>query len=170
MFENLLGLELLLVSGSMVNGEWSIKDSHSQFTTHHSPIWVEDESQRIGLINLPNAVWKTIRESPVFFIDIPFESRLVHIAEEYGKLNREKLADAIKRIAKRLGPQDTKASLEFLEEDNIKECFRILLKYYDKHYLKALYNREAINRLLTKIPSENVTAGNVNLLTPILHE
>jgi tRNA 2-selenouridine synthase len=181
MFENLLAGELLslgnresgIANGSLPNAQkltdFSIYDE-LPIPDSRFPIWVEDESQRIGLINLPNAVWKTIRESPVFFIDIPFESRLVHIAEEYGKLNREKLADAIKRIAKRLGPQDTKASLEFLEEDNIKECFRILLKYYDKHYLKALYNREAINRLLTKIPSENVTAGNVNLLTPILHE
>jgi tRNA 2-selenouridine synthase len=182
MFENLLAKELW----SMVNGEWSIENAtandsvsdndgstgtkNSPFTIHHSPVWVEDESQRIGLLNLPTALWKTIRESPVFFIDIPFESRLDHITEEYGKLNRERLAEAISRITKRLGPQETKLSLEYLQEGNIRECFRILLKYYDKHYLKALYNREAINRLLTKIPSETVTAGNVNLLTPILHE
>lgn len=170
MFENLLARELIIVSGSMVNGEWSINDSPSPFTTHHSPIWIEDESQRIGLLNLPNALWKTIRESPVSFIDIPFESRLDHITEEYGKLSHEKLGDAISRITKRLGPLETKASLEYLAEGNIRECFRILLKYYDKHYLKALYNREAIDRLLTKIPSEIATPANVNLLTPILHE
>jgi tRNA 2-selenouridine synthase len=183
MFENLLAGELLQMAetldareSSTVNREkfenQEILTAHdSRLTTESgSTIWIEDESQRIGLLNLPHALWKTIRESPVFFLDIPFESRLDHITEEYGKLNRERLADAITRISKRLGPQDTKASLEFLGEGNIKECFRILLKYYDKHYLKALYNREAINRLLTKIPSENVTAGNVNLLTPILHE
>jgi tRNA 2-selenouridine synthase len=178
MFENFLAGELLSVGNrksGIVNESYSYapdiaKSNQLPITDSRFPIWIEDESQRIGLLNLPHALWKTIRESPVFFLDIPFESRLDHITEEYGKLNRERLADAINRISKRLGPQDTKVSLEFLEEGNIKECFRILLKYYDKHYLKALYNREAINRLLTKIPSENVAAGNVNLLTPILHE
>ena len=161
---------------SAANGDTS---EHISLTPHASritnesqgiQIWIEDESQRIGLLNLPGALWKTIRQSPVCFLEIPFESRLDHIVQEYGRLNHDRLGDAITRISKRLGPQDTKASLTFLAEGDIKECFRILLKYYDKHYLKALYNREAVNGLLTKIACETVTVHNANLLTPVLHE
>jgi tRNA 2-selenouridine synthase len=56
-------------------------------------------------------------------------------------LNKGDLAAAIVRIKKRLGGLKTKTALSFLTEDNTKDCFRILLTYYDKLYLKALLNR-----------------------------
>jgi tRNA 2-selenouridine synthase len=169
MFENLLSSELMKASGHLIPDSVLSGTSHSQLTFNDSRIWLEDESQRIGRINLPNSLWKTIRESPVYFLEIPFEARLDHIVEEYGKLDKESLAEAIIRITKRLGPQDTKKALEFLSEGELRQCFSILLKYYDKHYLKALYNREAINGLLKKIHCETVNPGNANLLTPISH-
>jgi tRNA 2-selenouridine synthase len=118
--------------------------------------WIEDESQRIGSLNIPPAFWETIRKSPVYFIDIPFEERLNHIVQEYGKLEREKLVNAILRIQKRLGPLETKTAIGWMVEDNIVECFRILLKYYDKTYEKSLANRENLQQLLNKIPASNV--------------
>lgn len=163
MFENLLACELL--KKSMVNGQWSIADSHnainySPFTIHHSPIWLEDESQRIGDLNLPNALWNAMRKSPIVFLEVPFEERLNHIVEEYGDCDKEKLIDSTKRISQRLGGLETKNTIEFLEKENIKEAFRILLGYYDKRYLKGLHNRENISSLLTKIDCETVTPRN----------
>jgi tRNA 2-selenouridine synthase len=162
MFENLLATEL---RQSMVNSEWSIKDSpHSPLTIHYSPIWLEDESQRIGLVNLPNDFWKTMRQSPIYFLDIPFEERLKHIVEEYGQLDRQRMIDAIGRIREKLGGLNAKTAIQLLEEGNTTESFRILLKYYDKFYLKALHNREAINSLLYSIECKTVSIENANLL------
>lgn len=36
-------------------------------------IWVEDESQRIGRVNIPGSFWQLMRRSIVHFLDIPFE-------------------------------------------------------------------------------------------------
>lgn len=157
MFENLLGmqLEFLNIQQSTVN---DIKEQ--AFT-----IWLEDESQRIGTINIPAAIWKTMRSSPVYFLDIPFEERLKHIAEEYSLCSKESLADAIERIKKRLGGLETKNALQFLEDGNFTECFCILLSYYDKFYLKGLLNREELSSLLTKIRCETVTEENAALLS-----
>lgn len=168
MFENLLATELQ--KKSMMNGQRSIASSssldvHSPFTTHHSPIWLEDESQRIGDLNLPNALWDTMRSSPIIFLEIPFEERLNHIVEEYGECEKEKLTDATKRISQRLGGLDAKNTIGFLEQGEMKEAFRILLRYYDKHYLKGLHNRENVSSLLTKIDCETVTSKNALLLT-----
>ncbi len=118
--------------------------------------WLEDESQRIGVLNIPPAFWNTIRTKRVYFIDIPFEERLKYIAEDYGCLDKERLKEAIIRIQKRLGPLETKTTLAFIEEDNYAEGFKILLQYYDKSYVKALYNRNNIQALLLKIPCEKV--------------
>jgi len=142
MFENLLSQELRKKS---INGEGSC-----------SPIWLEDESQRIGLVNIQPAFWNTMRQSPVCFIDIPFEERLDHVVECYGKLDKEKLVHAIVRIGKRLGGLETKTAIHFLLEDNTRECFRILLKYYDKYYRKGLLNREKGDELINTIACEKV--------------
>ncbi len=130
----------------------------------NAQIWVEDESQRIGLINIPAPFWKTIRSAPVCFLEIDFEQRLEHITEEYGAFSKEDLGAAIQRISKRLGGLETKLAFQYLQENNYKACFRILLSYYDKHYLKGLHNREELPSLLNKFACDTVSADNAGLL------
>lgn len=119
-------------------------------------IWIEDESMRIGHVNIPALFFKNMRAKPVYFLNIPFEERLKHIVLEYGQADKTDLYNAILRIQKRLGGLETKTAIEFLEKDNIKECFRILLKYYDKYYLKGLHARQNLEELLHKIECETV--------------
>jgi tRNA 2-selenouridine synthase len=163
MFENLLAQELR--KKSMANSEWSINGiQNSPSTIDYSSVWLEDESQRIGLVNIPNDLWKSMRRSPVYFINIPFEERLKHLVQEYGVLDKQKMIDAISRIKERLGGLNAKNAIQFLEEGNITESFRILLQYYDRHYLKALHNREDINSLLHTIDCDSVTIENADKL------
>lgn len=159
MFENLLAVEL--------NAKNEQKDSFDLSLPFRGAggIWLEDEAQRIGDLNLPNALWDNMRISPIFFLEIPFEERLNHIVAEYGECEKEKLIDSTKRISQRLGGLDTKNTIEFLENGEIKEAFRILLRYYDKRYSKGLHNRENISSLLTKIQCDTVTSKNAVLLT-----
>lgn len=150
MFENILAMEL-----------------RSQFDVHKQRgggIWMEDESQRIGDLNLPNALWDRMREAPLFFLDIPFEERLDHIVQEYGDCDIENLVGSTERISQRLGGLDAKNAIGFLRAGQIREAFEILLKYYDKRYVKGLHNRNNISALLTKIQCDQVTASNAGLL------
>ncbi len=119
-------------------------------------IWLEDESQRIGNLCIPHPLWRAMRGSRVYFIDVPFEERLDYITAEYGVFTKEQLINAIIRIQKRLGGLETKTAINYLIEDNTRECFRILLKYYDKGYSKSLTNRENLPVLLNKIPCSGV--------------
>ena len=120
--------------------------------------WLEDESQRIGSLNIPHSLWKTIRNAPLFFIEIPFCERLAFILNQYGNLDVEKLIEATTRIQKRLGPLDTTTAINYLHENKIKEAFEILLSYYDKQYLKAFNKRENINSILQTILSNTTDA------------
>ena len=110
---------------------------------NNKPIWIEDESQRIGLVNIPQPLWNQLRTKQVYFFNIPFEERLAYLVATYGILPHNQLGEAIVRIQKRLGGLETKTALAFLEDKNITETFRILLHYYDKLYLKGLKNRPA---------------------------
>ncbi|HKB45717.1 MAG TPA: tRNA 2-selenouridine(34) synthase MnmH [Chitinophagaceae bacterium] len=173
MFENLLALELRQKSIANVQLSITSRSSNSSFTpdsymNHDSSIWLEDESQRIGLVNIPNDLWNNMRQSPLYFLDISFEKRLEHLVQEYGQLDRERLIDAIGRIREKLGELNAKNAIQLLEEGNTIESFRILLKYYDKFYLKALHNREKVNSLLHTINCKSVTPENASELVPQL--
>ncbi len=119
-------------------------------------IWLEDESRRIGNVNMPLAFWNTMRRSPVFFMEVPFEERLKYITTEYGKFKKEQLVNAIMRIQKRLGGLNTKNAINHILEDNFTEAFSILLGYYDKFYGHGLHDREHLDELLTVIKCSTV--------------
>lgn len=140
MFENLLALKL----------DQALKKAGNQ------SIWLEDESQRIGLVNLPKPFWDSMRKAPLYFLEIGFEQRLDNIVQGYGTMNKEKIVNAILRIQKRLGPLETKTAINHLLENNIKECFRILLWYYDKYYTRSLNTRENLEEILQKITCDGV--------------
>jgi len=165
MFENLLASKLREVGSqkSEIRGLNS-EPLRLQTSDLRSPIWLEDESQRIGLVNIPNDLWKNMRQSRLYFLDIPFEERLKHIVQEYGQLNREQVVEAIGRISEKLGHFNAKTAVLLLFEGKISESFEILLKYYDKYYLKGLHNREGLNSLLYTIECKSVTPENASLL------
>lgn len=97
-------------------------------------IWVEDESNMIGTKVIPKAFFIHMRNSPVYFMDIPFETRLNYLVEEYGKFDISEIEKAIERIKKKLGGQHAKTALESIKEGDLKTAFGICLSYYDKTY------------------------------------
>ncbi len=109
------------------------------------PIWIEDESVNIGNINLPVPLFRRMRESKLYFIEISKEARAKLLVKEYTTENKEKLAQGIQRISKRLGPQNTKTALEKLERNNFFEVALITLTYYDKYYKKGMGKRNSDN-------------------------
>jgi tRNA 2-selenouridine synthase len=183
MFENFLAKELKAKQRTTDNGQQTTGDAlhelHDESSKLNQPIancpmqtanciWLEDESQRIGNLQIPMPLWKTMRSSKVYFFDIPFEERLNYLTEEYGVQKKDELVTAIMRIQKRLGGLETKTAINFLLENNFKESFRILLTYYDKYYLKGLYNRENAKELITTIEAGAVnTNENIELLKNI---
>jgi tRNA 2-selenouridine synthase len=112
------------------------------------PIWMEDESQRIGTVMIPSQLFKLLRESKTYFIKIPFESRLQFILQNYGQFKAEDLITATYRIQKRLGGLETKNAINHIIEKEYEQAFSILLRYYDKWYEK--------NRSIIPIEADSV--------------
>jgi tRNA 2-selenouridine synthase len=105
-----------------------------------TPIFIEDESQRIGEVNIPMAFYSHMRSSPLLYLNVAFEDRLDYILQDYGKGQTELLINAIVRIKKRLGGLEAKTAINHLLEGDLRACFAILLQYYDKWYTKSIGN------------------------------
>ncbi len=146
MFENLLALELGMKQ------------------TEGKPIWLEDESRHIGRVHIPDPLWQKMRKSDLYFMEIPASERLDYIVKQYGKFKKNDLKEAILRIQKRLGGLETKNTLQFLEQGNIKACFEILLRYYDKLYQHSLGKHLESGGVMHKIGCKSVDRYNADAL------
>nr|WP_320021643.1 tRNA 2-selenouridine(34) synthase MnmH [uncultured Draconibacterium sp.] len=105
-------------------------------------IWIEDESHRIGLVNIPMNFFENMRRHPVIFLDVSRAARARFLVKDYSEADKAMLRDSILRIQKRLGGLNTRYALEHLEENELFEVAMICLIYYDKYYLRGLKNRE----------------------------
>ncbi len=141
-FENLLAQELFY---------YSCKDPNRT-------IWFENESQRIGNINVPPAFFNFFAVQPSYFINIPFSERLKHIVDDYGKASRESLVNAIIRIKKKLGGLEAKEAVALLMDDDVSGCFGILLNYYDRLYHKNEIKRKIDKTKVTYIECDTTDA------------
>ncbi|MBK6389270.1 MAG: tRNA 2-selenouridine(34) synthase MnmH [Saprospiraceae bacterium] len=126
-------------------------------------IWMEDESERIGMVRIPNTVYEQIRSAPVFFLDIPITVRIPHLVKTYSHFGDEKLETSILRISKRLGGLNTKLALDALKIKDYTEVARITLGYYDKYYEAGVGRR--VPSSVHKLPTETIDpAFNADLI------
>ncbi len=98
------------------------------------PVWIEDESSRIGKINIPQYLYIQMRESPLIKIIVPVEKRMDYILETYGKMPVDALYHATQKLIRRLGNQQCHNALNHLQNNELRAWLYIVLTYYDKTY------------------------------------
>jgi tRNA 2-selenouridine synthase len=106
-------------------------------TDYTRNIWIENESKGIGLVYMNHAFWLNVVNAVVYVIDLDLNARIGKLTAEYGSLGKTELADAVKKIEKRLGGANCKAAVEAIEAGVIKTAVAIALLYYDKAYTKS---------------------------------
>lgn len=118
---------------------------------------VEDESRYVGRRTVPEALLQRMRASPVVLLEVPLETRVGHIFEEYVlepaerdgvDATRSRLERDTQRIRKRLGGGRTDAVAAALRVAAESGAWRdpdahrgwiatLLERYYDRLYRKA---------------------------------
>lgn len=104
--------------------------------------WVEDESLNIGKRFIPKPFWEQMRAAILIDVQVPLETRVNLLEEEYGRLDKDFLIECTLRIHKRLGPEQTKHAVAAIREGRMKDFIRQVLVYYDKTYRTGLSGRD----------------------------
>lgn len=115
-----------------------------------APIWLEDESRMIGKVVMPDKLYNHKRNAPLLVLNVPKESRIEHLVEDYAGIDDILLFEALQKIKKRLGGDNLKACNEALEKKDYRIVADISLSYYDKAYNYAISNwheKEKIHHL-----------------------
>jgi tRNA 2-selenouridine synthase len=97
-------------------------------------IWVEAESAQVGRCRIPAGIWRQMQAAPLLEIQRPVQERLRQLVAVYGVQDPEELADATRRIGRRLGPQRTAAALEAIAAGDWSGACSQMLDYYDRCY------------------------------------
>jgi tRNA 2-selenouridine synthase len=97
-------------------------------------IWVEAESAQVGRCRIPAGIWRQMQAAPLLEVQRPLEERLRLLVEVYGVQDLAELAEATRRISRRLGPQRTEAALAAIEVGDWSGACRQMLDYYDRCY------------------------------------
>jgi len=102
------------------------------------PIILEGESQRIGKIALPGAVYQTMADSCKVWCHASLDTRVRRLTGEYACMEyREAMAVALERIKKKLGGVRYAEIKTLLDNWDVEGIARGLVEhYYDRHYYK----------------------------------
>lgn len=127
------------------------------------PVWLEDESRRIGRVNVPDELWKQMRASPVYVVDVPLEQRVERLVDEYGAFDNARLKEAICLVERRLGGVRTQHALEALDTGDLATACSLLLHYYDRAYDHGLGRRDPslVQRIATDSHEATALAAQV---------
>lgn len=112
-------------------------------------VWMENESRLIGKVRIPNSIYNFICHSLLIDIDVPISVRKNIILKEYGHFPVSNLIEKTELLSKRMGPQNVKAAVIALKENNYDEWLNLVLNYYDRTYGRN--NIEDKNKMIKSI-------------------
>jgi tRNA 2-selenouridine synthase len=132
-------------------------------------IWTEDESFKIGSVNIPEAFFENMRSSRLIFIDISKEERAKYLCRYYAKQNQTDLINAVIKIKKRLGDLEARIAIQAIENEDYYQAAILLLHYYDKSYKRVLLerNQDLIKTLV--LPTIDIEQNAENILKTALN-
>ena len=120
------------------------------------PLWIENESRKIGRIILPDQLYSQMVQSTLIDIQKPVEERIAYISKEYGNLPADDLIAAVLRLKKRLGGLRTQEAIADIQAGNHESWISNLLIYYDKTYEFDLSRHEAGKTLILELDGKTI--------------
>ncbi len=127
------------------------------------PVWLEDESKAIGSVFIPDELFHQMKKSPVIKIDMDLDLRVKRLEREYATFPPDQLKDAVARISKRLGDENTRIAFDSIERSQFSTAIELSLSYYDKTYSYGLSRRDP-KTIHTISLHDDIVSENANLI------
>jgi len=157
-----LDLEALAVHRGSILGAEPDREQPSQKAFEHAlwsavrqlnpdrPVFIESESRTIGRLRLPESLLLRMRAAPCVHVDMPIESRVEFLCEDYAHFVRDHavLAERLDALRIHQGHVAVDAWQAGLQQGRIPDVVHELLaQHYDPSYLRSM--RSHFNRFDT---------------------
>lgn len=165
------------LSGGQPGNEAFENDLFEQWRTldPRRPVWLEDESRRIGHVTLCEEFFRHIDISPLLVVDLPQPLRIRRLVSIYGDTSpdsppepavAEALCAALQKLRRRLGSEACTRCCELVRAGRLDEAAGRVLHYYDKCYAHQQAQRSGrlLGRLTCEEDAPQETARRLTLL------
>jgi tRNA 2-selenouridine synthase len=105
-------------------------------------VWIEAESRMVGTCRVPDSLFQQMVSAPVVQVLRSRPDRVAILLEVYGTADRTELIAATERLRKRLGGQQTQATIAVIQAGDLTTAIGNVLDYYDKAYCYDLQRRQ----------------------------
>jgi len=123
------------------------------------PVILEDESQAIGSVRIPDELFAAMRTCPVINLRMIQSLRAERLVAEYGKFDIADLKKSVVNISRRLGHERSEKAVRDLDEGNLLDVAISTLQYYDKAYTFGLSKRDRHTVETIEVSSGDVKAN-----------
>ena len=127
-------------------------------------IWIEAESLTIGKVYLPETLWQTMNNAPVYEIQVPLKERVKHLVKDYGQFPADQLAASIQKITRKFGGHKVRQCLQALQQGDLHTVATHLLEYYDSTYNHSLNKYQTTKPIAISCPTADPIANARHLI------
>jgi tRNA 2-selenouridine synthase len=134
------------------------------------PVWVEAESNRVGDIFLPAALWARMQSAPGVEVRMPLEERVRYLLEEYALLltDPEELKGKLRQLQSRHGPRQIGAWCRAIDAGEWAALVASLLAvHYDPAYESS--SRRSYPNVARTVSRPDATPAALDALAAHLH-
>ncbi len=141
-----------------------------QSFTPQKVVWIESESNKIGKLHCPSALWEQMKLANAIEIKAPITARVDYLLNEYQEFveNSGELKRRLSRLTERHGRDTLKSWYELIDQNQWTVFVNRLLKeHYDPAYQRSIkVNKRKIQRYisLAKLEKEGLEKAVTNLL------
>lgn len=111
-------------------------------------IFIENESPAIGKCKIPDDFYKKMKEYYYLECQIADEERIARLIKDYAHYPKEELKERFEKIRTKLGGDQLKLAIQYIDENNFAAAAAIALKYYDKTYFYGFVNKTPSNKTI----------------------
>lgn len=120
-------------------------------------IVLEDESHSIGFNKLPYTLWLQMKQATIIKLDIPVELRVQKLVEDYTTTDITALKECVLKISEKLGGDNARLCIQYLDEGRLADVAGRTLQYYDKAYTNLYGNKK---QPMISLASDTIDAAN----------
>lgn len=137
--------------------------------TPDAPVWVEAESNRIGDVYLPPALWAKMQTVAVVEVQLSTEARVRNLLAEYANLvaDPDLLKGKLRQLTARHGPRRVEAWCRQIDARDWEALVASLLTlHYDPAYMES--SRRCYPNVTRTLPLSDATPASINELAAAL--